>query len=710
LSYPSIVEATQARDAILERMSLADEAYYDRDEPVMEDAEYDDLKLSLVAIEEAFPTLIVAESPTQKVGGTATSAFEKVPHRQRMESLDNAFSDVDVAKWAAALGATTLFQYEHKMDGLSLSLTYTDGILTKAVTRGDGEIGEDVTHTAREIVDLPLDISARIEPADHLIEVRGEVYLSKEEFERHNAEIAAGTRKGKKLVNCRNGAAGALRQKDPKVTRDRRIRFMAFNVSDATFPDIDEDPDIKDELTAIGFDVAPFGVITNKDTAFRVIIGAQSDKRESLPYDIDGVVWKVTSRKLRAKLGSTSKSPRWAIAYKFPAERRSTRLKAIKVQTGRTGALTPVGVLEPVFVGGVTVNNVTLHNEDEIRRLHLVPGATVILQRAGDVIPQIVGLDPKGPIVKGIYTFPTACPSCGTESIRPEGEAVRRCPNSARCPAQRQAHLEHFVSRAALNIDGLGGSQIKDLSNYLGLNSASQIMNLPESSLYTFGTADDWAMADMPIAEVMENWSGWGKTSAKKLLTAIKKARKAQLDRFIYALGIRNVGAGTSKDIAKFFKTVDNFFNAIVATGGFARTGLASVDGIGPIVLDSLERHFDNDANYDEAFALRVAMEIQDMPAENASAIQTMAGITICFTGGLDRWSRDQASLIAAELGAKVTNSISKKTTILVAGSNTGAVKIANADKCGTKVISEEDFIAMVEDAISQGYVLDVME
>lgn len=707
MSYPSIVEATAARDAILTRMASADVAYYDRDAPIMEDWEYDDLKLSLRAIEEEFPVLIVAESPTQKVGGSATSAFEKVKHEQRMESLSNTFSAAEVVEWAAKnLASDDLLLGELKMDGLSLSVTYDGGQLVRAVTRGDGDTGEDVTHTAREIIDLPMEV-----PVDERFEVRGEVYLSKKNFERHNAK--ADGKKIKRLVNCRNGAAGALRQKDPKVTRDRRIQFMAFGVSDASFTDLDEDTDVLDYLGTLGFNVVPHFVIGQQPKAIEKQIDLYTTVRPGLDFDIDGIVWKVVSRKRRKKLGSTSNAPRGATAYKFPAEKKTTTLIDVEFQVGRTGAITPVAKLLPVFVGGVTVSSVTLHNEDEIRRLDLFIGAEVTVQRAGDVIPQIVSAreDPNaGDAERSMYSgieFPTRCPACGGETERPEGEAVRRCIVGINCSAQRQATLEHFVSRDAMNIDGLGPSQIKDLIRFIGLRSGSDIMMLPDLTMADFGLHDSSSEEDITVAEAMEKWDGYGKSSVSKLMSAIKKARSPDLARFIYALGIRNVGQTTAKDIAKHLKTVDAFFLAVREEGGFVDAGVDKVDGVGPVVMSSIESFFNNDDNYHETFALRRAMDIKDMPTVQASEAQIFAGEVLCFTGSLNRWSRDQALLIAEELGAATTNSAAKKTTILVCGEGVGAVKIKKAEDNGTRCEDEAWFIAEVERAQTLGYKLD---
>lgn len=694
--------------SLLERAKEADDAYYVHDNPIMEDGDYDTLKREIAAFEAEHPELIHASSPTQKIGGAADgSRFKKVAHAQRMESLSNSFTARDVSDFFERIGDAGGIELlaEHKMDGLSCSIRYIDGKLSVAATRGDGTTGEDVTEQVKTIADVPHTI-----PTRDAIEVRGEVYMPRQTLADINSKLQAN---GKKLLaNCRNAAAGALRQSDPEVTRARGLRFMAFGVSDSSLPHLDLDSATLAVLADWGFSVVQHKIVPLDAVKLAFDLVGAEDERPDLPFDIDGRVYKIDSRSLRKKLGSTSNAPRWATAYKFPPERRTTVLKDIVVQTGRTGALTPVAVLEPVSVGGVTVSSVTLHNEAEIHRLGLWPkvGMRVVIQRAGDVIPQVVGLAPDQPVVKGIWHFPTKCPSCGGATERPHGEAVRRCINSTACPAQLQGHLEHFVSRKAMNIDGLGPSQIEDLIKHLGLHKASQIMGLPDAYVSDFIIESGVEFEDMFVSEAMEYWNGYGKSSVAKLMKAIKKARTPDLARFIYALGIRNVGETTAKDIAKHLVTVEAFFEAVSTYDGFKHAGIGSINGIGPVVLESIDNHFENRANYDEAFALRLVCDIRDMPSAKVSTVQPLAGEVVCFTGTMDRWSRDQGMLIAAELGAKVTNSAAKSTTILVAGNNVGAVKIKKAQDLGTKVISETDFIEIVETAISQGYKLDVMD
>lgn len=696
---------------LLEQAALADAAYYQDDMPIMSDADYDDIKRSIAKLEAEHPHLVSPDSPTQKISGAASEAFEKVRHRQRMESLDNSFSPTEVAEWASKnLGDEDVLLGELKMDGLSLSVVYENGVLVRAVTRGDGEVGEDVTHTAREIVGLPLNIKRYLDPADEVVEVRGEVYMTHAAFDTHNTNVEMGTAgKGvKKLVNCRNGAAGALRQKDPKITAKRKIRFMAFGVTEDTFPDLENDDEVLETLGSMGFEVVPHFIIGNQPKAIEQQIEKYATERPDLPFDIDGIVWKINNRGTRKGMGSTSRAPRWATAYKFPAEKKTTKLLDVQFQVGRTGAITPVAILEPVFVGGVTVSTATLHNEDELRRLDVFINDIVEIQRAGDVIPQVVRVVERARDALSI-TFPTECPACGGPTQRHDDEAVRRCTSGWNCEPQVQAYLEHFVSRDAFNIDGLGPSQLEDLREFLDVVEPSVIMKLPDLRVYDlFPSQFDPRRDEITVEEAIANWKGYGKTSAKKLMTTIKRARTIQLDRFIYALGIRNVGKTTARDIAKELKTVNAFFTCVKNEGIFEEK-IGHVDGIGPVVLSSLEAHFENEDNYKEVFALRLACEIQDMPM-NESGPKPLAGEVICFTGGMPKWTRDQCLIIAEELGAKTTNAAAKKTTILVAGENVGAKKIEAAEKFGCRIESPEWFYGVVEEAVSEGYKLDVME
>jgi len=690
------LEATEPNvEALSAIKAEADVAYHEQDAPLITDGEYDELCRCL-------RTLGVHLT----VGSKASSAFSKVRHRARMISLDNAFSEDDARKFAAD-APSPRYGAQHKIDGLSLSLRYESGSLVQAVTRGDGEIGEDVTEQAKQITDLPIRIDY-----PNFLEVRGECYMSKARFAQLN--VALETSGKKVFANPRNAAAGSLRQKNPKIVRERGLQFLAFSVTDDCMVEHDSDEEVLSALQALGFRTVPT-IWCNAPVGLLDAYKHLNETRAAIPYDIDGVVYKVASRKLRRRLGETTHHPRWAIAHKFPAEKAVTKLTGVDWQVGRTGAVTPVARLSPVTVGGVVVSNATLHNINEIVRLDIRIGDMVEIQRAGDVIPQVLGR--VNAVDLNMYgeeiVPPTQCPSCsGPLGFENEDDAVIRCSAGRSCPDQLQAYLEHFVSRAAMNIDGLGPSQIKDLIHHIGLASPVQLMGLPEANLYDFvpegyDGASYWCMADAPITEVMVNWDGYGKTSVKNLMTAIKKARHVELHRFIYALGIRNIGQTTAKDIAKFYGSVDEFFDAAAYEDGFS--SLIEVDGIGPVVLDCIESHFADIELYGEAFGLRNVLDIQDPAKAVADELLLLKGEVIVFTGGLERWDRDAASVIAEDLGAKVTGSVSKKTTILVAGTNTGKTKTDKAAQCGTKVIDEAGFIEIVEKAVAAGYKLDVM-
>lgn len=674
---------------LLARKAAADIAYHQNDDPIMSDGEYDALCREIVS----------QGGKLETVGAAPSSNFEKMIHRVRMGSLDNAFTDEDVTKFVSDTNAA-VYLAQHKMDGLSLSLVYERGKFRRAVTRGDGEVGEDVSAGAKY-----LNIPLVIDTTDDVTEIRGEVYMPRDKFFEINLELG---RAGKKLfANCRNAAAGSLRQKKAIMVRERGLRFCAYGVTPDTLTQLDSDFDVLLTLEGWDFEVVTTQVCRSGEDLLRVFRSIGMD-RANLPHDIDGVVYKVDSRRARKKLGETSRTPRWGVAHKFPAEKAFTDLLAVEYQVGRTGAVTPVGKLHPINVGGVLVSSATLHNEDEIKRLGLRIGDTVEIQRAGDVIPQVLRVVGHADKSAGTnIVFPTSCPSCGGALRRKTGEAVWRCVAGTKCPAQVQAALEHFVSRDAMNIDGVGPSQIVDLITKIGITSPSQLMHLPDTQADEVIYADGFPGHEpgTMLAAEMETWEGYGKTSVGKLMSAIRKARTVSLDRFIYALGIRNVGQTTAKDIAKFFRTTDAFFNALNTQQGFLP--LTQIDGIGPVVVQSLEDTAE--LILDEAFALRRECSIQDMAEAVSDHLLLLKDQVIVFTGGLEKWDRDAATVVAEDLGAKVTGSVSKKTTILVAGSNTGKTKTEAAEKNGTKVIDEAGFIAIVNQAVELGYKLDVM-
>ncbi|USM11572.1 NAD-dependent DNA ligase [Citromicrobium phage vB_CbaS-RXM] len=673
----------------------ADHAYHTLDDPIMDDATYDALCKAIVQTGGKLTT----------VGAPVDGRFPKVHHEVPMMSLSNAFTEEDLTDWFKGLDYHGAILQQKKLDGLSLTLIYEHGRLTLAATRGDGVIGEDVTAQAREVDGIPHVLEEGYYEFE-VIEVRGEVVMPKAVFEKLNADLLLANKKP--FANPRNAAAGSLRQKDPAITRQRSLRFIAFGVTPDTFSDLDRESECLERLVRAGFTHVEQGSLTDDTLQILSLMnyyGVMQELRSTLEFDIDGMVSKVDHRPTRDRLGSTSRVPRWAIAHKFPAERAVTRLKAVEWQVGRTGIVAPVARLEPVNVGGVLVSNATLHNWDEIVRLGVKPGHLVELQRAGDVIPQIVG------VVEGSYhdsqvEMPMACPCCDGPLTRQD--AYLRCTAGKDCDAQFLGFLEHFASRDAMNIDGLGPSQIADLVKATWVEDAADLMALPDAEFVRdlfpaqFARRDD----DTTVIDAMAAWEGWGKTSAKKIIAAIKRSRKVELHKFIYALGIPQIGQQTAKDLAKWCGSVDGFFDAVNAENGFAE--FIEVDGIGMATITALEAHW-NAYHVDEVFRLRQALDIQS-PKKASDAARIFDGWVIVFTGGLNRWPRDTASLIAEELGAKVTNSISKKTSILVAGENTGKVKMDGANKHGVEVWSEADFIAKVEEAQSLGYKLDVME
>lgn len=670
-------------DQLVALKQEADEAYHTLDAPIMTDAEYDALVKDIVKNGGKITT----------VGAAPLEGFAKVTHIQPMQSLDNAFTAEDVEQWFASLGYSGNITSQKKLDGLSLALIYEDGVLATAATRGTGLVGEDVTEQAKRIAGVP----HTIETTEEFVEVRGEVVMPRDAFLELNQILAD---QGKKLfANPRNAAAGSIRQKDPAVTEKRRLRFIAFGVTDDTFPDLEYESDCLSRLSQLGFEHVERGTGTGHALHLHTLnfeYDTMGELRSRLEFDIDGMVYKVDHRPTRVTLGSTSRAPRWAIAHKFPAEKAVTTIRAVDWQVGRTGIIAPVARLEPVNVGGVIVSNATLHNIDEIDRLGIRIGDAVTIQRAGDVIPQVLGVSKgnDGPKV----AMPLECPSCSGILVRKDAHI--RCNAGKECDAQFLGFLEHFVSRDAMNIDGLGPSQIKDIFDLRLLEDASDILTLPERIIYRSSEGE-------LVSDVLAELPGWGKTSVKKLMASIKKARKSvDLDRFIYALGIPQVGKSTAKDLAKWCGSVERFFTCVGEEGGF--TGFADVSGIGPATVEALEAHWTG-YHIDEAFFLRQHCEINE-PKRSDSSYAVFNGMTLVFTGGLDRWPRESASVIVEDLGGKVTNKVTKKTTVLVAGSNVGKVKTDDARKIGVEVWNEAEFIQRVEEAITAGYKIDVLE
>ena len=683
------IELSEA-DAANELMRLAraiaqhDRLYHAEDSPDISDAEYDALVRRNAELEAAFPQLVREDSPSRKVGHQiAASPLGKVAHEVRMMSLDNAFSDEEVAEFVARVrrflnlpeDAEVALTAEDKIDGLSCSLRYENGVLVRAATRGDGQVGEDVTANVAHLKDIPQLLRGEV-PA--IFEIRGEVFMSKQDFTALNA---AQTERGEKLfANPRNAAAGSLRQKDASVTAARPLRFFAHGWGSASAVPTATQFDMMQLIASWGVPVSPNLVRCNSVPELLQQYRSIGERRAKLPYDIDGVVYKVDSLELQARLGFVAKAPRWAMAHKFPAERAETVIEAIDMQVGRTGKLTPVGRLAPVLVGGVTVTNVTLHNRDEIARLGLRLGDRIVLQRAGDVIPQVVE-NLTREAVREPFHFPESCPDCGSEAVAEEGEVDVRCTGGLICPAQRTERLRHFVSRVALDIEGLGEKTIAEFFSLGWLESPADIFRLKARR-----------------SEILTR-EGWQDKSVDNLLTAIEAKRAPDAGRLLFGLGIRHVGAVTARDLLKRFVTLPRLREvAEKAHGGDedAKGELLSIDGIGPAVVEALGDFFH------EAHNVAVWEDILREVSPPDYIVETrqspVSGKTVVFTGKLETMSRDEAKAQAEALGARSAGSVSAKTDLVVAGPGAGS-KLKQAATLGIEVIDEAGWAQIVKAA-----------
>ena len=702
-------EAAEALAFLASELARHDALYHGNDAPEITDADYDALKRRNDAIEARFPALVREDSPSKKVGAAPSVTFQPVVHARPMLSLDNTFSDEDARDFVASvyrfLGQlpdnSIAFTAEPKIDGLSMSLRYENRKLVTAATRGDGTTGENVTANIRTIGMIPQTLPAG---APDIVEVRGEIYMGKSDFAALNAEMAA---LGKPLyVNPRNTASGSLRQLDAKVTASRKLRFFAYAWGEMSEMPADTQFGMVEAFKAWGFPVNP--LMQRISSADELLAHYHHIERErpDLDYDIDGVVYKVDRLDLQARLGFRSRSPRWATAHKFPAEQAFTRLTAIDIQVGRTGALTPVARLEPITVGGVVVTNATLHNEDYIKGLgnsgepiregrDIRIGDMVIVQRAGDVIPQIVdvvmderkeGSEP--------YRFPTTCPVCGSHAVRDINEksgkvdAVRRCTGGFVCRAQAVEHLKHFVSRNAYDIEGLGSKQIEFFFESedptLSIRTAADIFTLEKRQ------------AESQLTK-LENIDGFGRVSVRKLYDAINTRRSIALHRFIYALGIRHVGETTAKLLARSYGTYAAFGAAMGEAGSFsgdAWNELNSIDGIGEVVARAIVEFYKEPRNLE--VVTRLLAEVTPEDAEKPVASDSpVAGKTVVFTGSLEKMTRDEAKAKAESLGAKVAGSVSKKTDIVVAGPGAGS-KLDKARELGVQTMDEDEWLALI--------------
>ena len=683
---PDLTEADAANELMRLAKQIAhhDRLYHAEDAPEITDQEYDALVRRNAELEAAFPQLVREDSPSRKVGhAIASSPLSKVKHEVRMMSLDNAFSAEEVEEWVARVrrflsladDAPLAFTAEDKIDGLSCSLRYEKGVLVRAATRGDGQVGEDVTPNVAFIPDIPQSIAGEV---PDVFEVRGEVYMAKADFLALNvAQEDAG---GKLFANPRNAAAGSLRQKDATVTAKRPLKFWAHGWGAASAVPGATQQQVVDVLREWGF---PVSALFRRVEDAQGLLGsyeAIGEARPELPYEIDGVVYKVDRLDYQQRLGFVAKAPRWALAHKFPAERVETTLENIDIQVGRTGKLTPVGRLAPVLVGGVTVTNVTLHNRDEIERLGVRPGDRVVVQRAGDVIPQLVDnltRDEK----RTPFKFPDRCPECGSEAVAEEGEVDVRCTGGLICPAQRTERLKHFVSRGALDIDGLGEKTIDQFFALGWLESPADIFRLKDRR------ADILAL------------DGWKERSVDNLLASVEARREPDAARLLFGLGIRHVGSVTARDLMKNFHELP----ALRSTAEKAHAGdedalasLVSIDGIGSAVVEALGDFFHEDHNkavWDDILSQvtppRYVVETRDSPVN---------GKTVVFTGKLETMSRDEAKAQAERLGAKASGSVSAKTDLLVAGPGAGS-KLKKAADLGIEVIDEAAWADIVKAA-----------
>ena len=648
--------------------------YHVLDNPTIPDAEYDRLFHQLKALEAAHPELITADSPTQRVGAKPLSGFAQIRHEIPMLSLDNAFSDEAFYAFVKRIEDRLIrlpepltFCCEPKLDGLAVSILYVNGVLTQAATRGDGTTGEDITANIRTIRNIPLQLLMDNPPAR--LEVRGEVFMPHEGFERLNQQALE---KGEKtFANPRNAAAGSLRQLDPKITSKRPLVLNAYGIGIAEGVDLPNTHyDRLQWLKSIGIPVNPEIRLCNGTDEVLDFYRDIQNKRSSLGYDIDGTVLKINDIALQEKLGFISKAPRWAIAYKFPAQEELTRLNDVEFQVGRTGAITPVAKLEPVFVAGVTVSNATLHNGDEIERLDIAIGDTVVIRRAGDVIPQIIGvLHDRRPADARLIVFPETCPVCDSAIVRIEGEAVARCTGGLFCAAQRKEALKHFVSRKAMDIDGVGGKLIEQLVDRELVHTPADLFKL-----------------DLTTLTRLERM---GAKSAENALASLEKAKNTTLARFIFALGIREVGEATALNLANHFKTLEALQNADLEA-------LQQVPDVGEVVANRIlafwhEPH--NVAVVNDLIAQGVHWETVETKEVTENRFK---GKTVVLTGTLTQMGRNEAKALLQDMGAKVSGSVSAKTDFVIAGDAAGS-KLTKAQELGVTVLTEEEFLAEIQ-------------
>ncbi|MBU0582014.1 MAG: NAD-dependent DNA ligase LigA [Alphaproteobacteria bacterium] len=708
-------EAAAELARLAEEIAGHDRRYHAEDAPTISDAEYDELRLRNAAIELRFPELVRADSPSRRVGAAPSGAFGQVVHSVPMLSLDNVFSDEDVADFVASVRRflslspddELVFTAEPKIDGLSMSLRYENRKLVTAATRGDGTTGENVTANIRTIGEIPQTLP---KDAPDIVDIRGEVYMRRDDFFALQKRMAES---GQTFANPRNSAAGSLRQKNPEVTKSRPLKFFAYAWGETSEPMGKTQYDVVRRFADWGFQVNDRMERFDTTEAILAHYHAIEAERAELPYDIDGVVYKVDRLDLQERLGFRSRSPRWATAHKFAAEKAMTVVNAIDIQVGRTGALTPVARLEPVTVGGVVVTNATLHNEDYIKgngtkgepireEGHDIRiGDTVIIQRAGDVIPQVLDIVPeKRPADAKPYVFPDRCPFCDSHAVREEGEAVRRCTGGLICPAQATERIRHFVSRNALDIEGLGEKQIEFFFN--AEQEALRIRN--PADIFTLKKRQEALPATLEGSmQRLDKVEGFGEISVKKLFAAIDDRRQVAFSRFLFGLGIRHIGETNAKRLARHFTS----FGAMRAAAEAARMPegkgdagnaewqeIVGINGIGSIVAEALVDFFAEEHNRQAVDDLLA--EVTPLDEEPVGTVSSpVAGKTVVFTGSLEKMSRDEAKAMAEKLGAKVAGSVSKKTDLVVAGPGAGS-KLKLASELGIEVIDEDQWFQRI--------------
>lgn len=666
-------QAPQSRiQQLRELINRYDYEYYVLDAPSVPDSEYDSIYRELQALEQQYPSLKTADSPTQRVSGSAANAFNSITHRQAMLSLNNAFEDNELAAFDKRIGEAlgvmqVTYAVEPKFDGLAITLTYENGIFTQGATRGDGYSGEDVTHNLRTLRAIPMRLHCAEPP--RLLEVRGEVLMLKRDFEKLNqAQLS----KGEKLfANPRNAAAGSLRQLDSRITAQRPLTFFAYGLGAAEgIPSLSNHSSAMDYLAGLHFPVSHERDVVIGADGLRSYYQKIGQLRDSLPYDIDGVVYKVNEFGQQNELGFVSRAPRWAIAHKFPAQEALTIVEDITVQVGRTGAITPVARLKPVFVGGVTVTNATLHNEDEVRRKDVHIGDTVSVRRAGDVIPEVVFVvTDRRPAHARRFEMPTTCPECGSHILKQADEAVARCTGGLFCPAQRKQAITHFASRRAMDIEGLGDKLVDQLVEANLVHTLADIYKLDLNTL--------------------SNLERMAQKSAQNILNALEASKKTTLARFIYALGMRNVGEATAKDLAKHFGSLDALMKADTEK-------LLEVNDVGPVVAESITNFF-SEAHNQSVIAELIAAGIHWPETEGKQAASgNLLGKTLVLTGTLPTMSRDNAKELIEAAGGKVSGSVSKKTDYVVAGIEAGS-KLDKAQELGVTILDEAGLLALLQ-------------